>query len=133
MWLYFNKLMENNQKHAYNLKCLLKSRIRRGLIFTVTRVTNDLRLYHRRLVIGFSPRRPGFGPMLIHVGFVVGKVAPGQDSLRTLRFSLVNIIPHILHFHSCIIWGIYKGPVSGRNSTGSRPGTSFKESDITHM
>jgi hypothetical protein len=49
-------------------------------------------------------RRPGFAPGSIHVGFVVGKVAPekkkkkkkvalGQVFLRVLRFSPVNIIP----------------------------------------
>jgi predicted metalloprotease len=30
-------------------------------------------------------------------------------------FSPVNIIPLLLHIHSCIIWGVDNGPVSGRN------------------
>jgi hypothetical protein len=32
----------------------------------------------RSLVAGLSPRRPGFAPGSIHVGFVVDKVALGQ-------------------------------------------------------
>jgi hypothetical protein len=31
----------------------------------------------RRLVVGLSPRRPGFTPMSVHVAFVVDKVALG--------------------------------------------------------
>jgi hypothetical protein len=42
---------------------------------------------------GLSPRRPGFAPGSVHVGFVVDKVALGQVLLRVLRFSPVNIIP----------------------------------------
>jgi hypothetical protein len=38
-----------------------------------------------------SPRRPGFAPGSIHVGFVVDKVAVGQVFLRVLRFSPVII------------------------------------------
>jgi hypothetical protein len=46
----------------------------------------------RSLVAGLSPRRPGFAPGSIHVGFVVENVALGQVFLRVLRFSPVNII-----------------------------------------
>jgi hypothetical protein len=46
-----------------------------------------------RLVAGFSPRRLGFAPMAILVGFMVDVVALGQVSLRVLRFSAVSIIP----------------------------------------
>jgi hypothetical protein len=45
----------------------------------------------RSLVAGLSPRRPGFAPWSIHVGFAVDKVALGQVYL-VLRFSPVNII-----------------------------------------
>jgi hypothetical protein len=41
----------------------------------------------RSLVAGLSPRRHGFAPGSIHVGFVVDKVALGQVSLQVLRFS----------------------------------------------
>jgi hypothetical protein len=53
----------------------------------------------QRLVAGLSPRRPGFAPGSIHVGFVVDKVALGQVFLRILRFSPSNIIPPLLHIH----------------------------------
>jgi hypothetical protein len=53
----------------------------------------------RSLVTGLSPRRPGFAPRSIHVGFVVDKVALGQVFLRVLRFSPANIIPPLPHIH----------------------------------
>jgi hypothetical protein len=53
----------------------------------------------KRLVAGLSPRRPGFAPGSILVGFVVDKVALGQVYLRVLRFSPANIIPPLLHIH----------------------------------
>jgi hypothetical protein len=40
----------------------------------------------RRLAAGLPPRKPGFDPGSVHVGFVVGKVALGQVFLRVLRF-----------------------------------------------
>jgi hypothetical protein len=46
----------------------------------------------RRLVAGLSPRRPGFTPGTVHVGFVVDNVALRQGFLRVLRSSPVNII-----------------------------------------
>jgi hypothetical protein len=52
----------------------------------------------RRLVAGLSPRRPGFDPSPVHVGFMVDKVALGQVSPRVLRFSPVNLIPPVLHY-----------------------------------
>jgi hypothetical protein len=42
----------------------------------------------KSLVAGLSPRRTGFAPGSIHVGFVVDKVALGQVFLRVLRFPL---------------------------------------------
>jgi hypothetical protein len=51
----------------------------------------------RRLVAGLSPRRPGFDPGSVHVGFVVDKVALGQGFPRVVRFSSVNVIPPVLH------------------------------------
>jgi hypothetical protein len=52
-----------------------------------------------RLVAGLSPRRPGFAPGPIYVGFVVDRVALGQVLLRVLRFSPVIIIPPGFHAH----------------------------------
>jgi hypothetical protein len=60
---------------------------------TFCNVCNRAVAWLRSLVAGFSPRRPGFAPGSIHVGFVVDKVTLGQVFLRVLRFSPVNIIP----------------------------------------
>jgi hypothetical protein len=43
-------------------------------------------------------RRPGFDPGLVHVGFVVDKVALGQVFPRVLRFSPGSFIPPVLHY-----------------------------------
>jgi hypothetical protein len=51
----------------------------------------------RRLVADPSPRRPGFAPGSVQVGFVVDNAALGQVFLRVLRFSPVNIIPPWLY------------------------------------
>jgi hypothetical protein len=56
-------------------------------------------------------------PRAVHMGFVVDKVAQGQVFLLVLRFSPVSIIPPLLHIHSCIIWEMDRGPVSGRSAT----------------
>jgi hypothetical protein len=53
----------------------------------------------RRLAAGLPPRRPGFDPGSVHVGFVVDKVTLGQVSPRVLRFSPVNFIPPVLHYY----------------------------------
>jgi hypothetical protein len=50
------------------------------------------------LVAGLSPRRPGFAPGSIHVGFVVDKVLLGQSFLRVFRFSSVNISFHSVFY-----------------------------------
>jgi hypothetical protein len=44
------------------------------------------------------PRRPGFDPGSVHVGFVVDNVALGQVFPRVLRFCPVNFIPPVLHY-----------------------------------
>ena len=38
-----------------------------------------------------------FDPRAVDVGFVVDKVASGQDSIRALRVSRVSGIPSVLH------------------------------------
>jgi hypothetical protein len=53
----------------------------------------------KRLVAGLSPRKSGFAPGSIHVGFVVDKVVLRQIFLRVIRFSPANIIPPLLHLH----------------------------------
>jgi hypothetical protein len=52
----------------------------------------------RPLAAGLPPRRPGFDPGLVHVGFVVDKVALGQVFPRVLRFYPVSFIPPVLHY-----------------------------------
>jgi hypothetical protein len=54
--------------------------------------------WFRRLVTGISPRRSGFNPGSVHVGFVVGKVVMGQVFPRVFRFSPVNFILSVLHY-----------------------------------
>jgi hypothetical protein len=62
-------------------------------------VTLDLAVpWLRRLAARLPPRRPGFDPGSVHVGFVVDKVALGQVSPRILLFSPVNFIPPVLHY-----------------------------------
>jgi hypothetical protein len=53
---------------------------------------------------------------VIPVGFMVDKLALGQGFLQVLWFSPINIIPWLLHIHSCIIWWTDNGPVSGCSS-----------------
>jgi hypothetical protein len=52
----------------------------------------------RLLAAGLPPRRPGFDPGSVHVGFVMDKVTLGQVFLRVLRFSPVSFIPPVRHY-----------------------------------
>jgi hypothetical protein len=65
----------------------------------------------RRLVTGLSIHRPGFAFGWVHVGFMVKRVALGQDFLRFLQFYLVNIIPPGLHTHIYYVGGQTIGPL----------------------
>jgi hypothetical protein len=47
----------------------------------------------RWVVFDLSPQRPRFASGTNYVGFVAEKVALGQDFLRVLPLSPVNIIP----------------------------------------
>jgi hypothetical protein len=47
---------------------------------------------------GLSPRRPGFDPGSVHVGFVVDRLSLGHVFPRVLLFSHVNFIPPVLHY-----------------------------------
>jgi hypothetical protein len=51
-----------------------------------------------RIVAGLPLRRPGFDPGLVHVGFVVDKVALRQVFLRVFGFPLSIFIPLVLHY-----------------------------------
>jgi hypothetical protein len=52
----------------------------------------------RRLDVGLLPRKPAFDPGLVHVGFLVDKVALGQVFPQVLQFPRVNFIPLVLHY-----------------------------------
>jgi hypothetical protein len=54
--------------------------------------------YPRQLVAEFLPRRPGFAPRAVHVGFVVYKVALGQVFPESFGFILS------ISFHRCSIF-----------------------------
>jgi hypothetical protein len=59
---------------------------------------------------GLPPRRRGFDPRPVYMGFVVNKVALGQVFLRVLHLSPVSIIPPMLHSSSfiCLLLSIEK-------------------------
>lgn len=42
----------------------------------------------------------------VHVRFVVDKVVLGNVFLPVLMFSVVSVIPPLLHIHSCVICGM---------------------------
>jgi hypothetical protein len=52
----------------------------------------------RPLAASLPPRRPGFDPGSVRVGFLLDKEALGQVFPRVLRFSPVNFIPPVLHY-----------------------------------
>jgi hypothetical protein len=58
-----------------------------GLIFgtQLTKLKNKAMPWLRRLFTGLSPRRSGFTPESVHMGFVVDKVAFGQVILIVFR------------------------------------------------
>jgi hypothetical protein len=64
---------------------------------------------------GFPPRRPGYKPRSVHVGFVVDKMALGQ--VFSEHFPLPILIPPTVpHSSSSILEGWYNRPVSGRRT-----------------
>jgi hypothetical protein len=88
--------------------------------------------WFRRLAAGLSPRRPGFDPGSVHVGFVVDKMALGQVYLRVLRFSPVNFIPPVLHYSDkrkevlIFITGLHNKPQGCGASVASAAGPFTK-------
>jgi hypothetical protein len=51
-----------------------------------------------QLVAGLPPRRAGFAPGSVHVGFVVDIVALGQVFPRVLQFFHATFIPPVFHY-----------------------------------
>jgi hypothetical protein len=91
----------------------------------------------RQLVTGLSPRRPGFDPCSVHVGFVVDKMALGQVSPRVLRFSPVNFTPPLLHYTKkwkkliIFITGLYNKPQGCGGSVASAAGPFSKKNLVS--
>jgi len=91
---------EHTLTNVYHHHGVAAGRARRNRPDPMTSTTARAVPWLRRLVAGLSPRRPGFAPGSVHVGFVVDKVALGQVFLRVLRFSPVNIHSTVaLHTH----------------------------------
>ena len=58
----------------------------------------------RWIISGLINQKPMFNVRLVHVGFLVGRVALGQVFVKVFWFSPVSIIPSMLHTH---VWFIY--------------------------
>jgi hypothetical protein len=54
-------------------------------------------------VMDVSPHRPEFNPRPSCLGFVVDRIALGQDFLQGILFSSVSIILSVLHIHALFI------------------------------
>jgi hypothetical protein len=67
--------------------------------FYISLYVSNFHQWLRRLVASLLPRRSGFAPGSVFVGFVAEKVALGQVCLRVIRVSPVNMIPSWLHTH----------------------------------
>jgi hypothetical protein len=86
----------------------------------------------RSLVSGLSPRRLGFAPGSIHVGFVVDKVALGQVFLRVLRLFFLNISfrrrsPNSYHLGNAEYANVSRHPRLGTRLTLSSGGKRREE------
>jgi hypothetical protein len=68
----------------------------------------------RLLVAGLSPRSPGFAPGSVHVGFVMGKAAPGQVFL--VFFCFLLSVFHRGAPYSYIVWVMNNRSSGGRSS-----------------
>lgn len=66
------------------------------------------------LVAGPLLHELGFNPRQVRVGFMVDRVALGQDFLRVLRVCPVSIIPSMLniHVHGAPIRGNWSKPAN---------------------
>lgn len=64
--------------------------------------------------VSFLPGRPGFAPMAVRVGFVVGKVSSGKVFLRVLRFFSSYCQYHFIFAKYSLVC---RGPISDCSST----------------
>jgi hypothetical protein len=84
-----------------------------------------------QLVAGLSPRRPGFDPRPVHVGFVVDKVALGQvfppsTSASPCQFYSTGA-PLLGKMGKMFITGLHKQPEGCGTSVASAAGPFFKK------
>jgi hypothetical protein len=70
----------------------------------------------RRLVAGLSPWSPGFASGSVHVGFVLNKVAMGQDFILVLRLFPLSISFHRRSPHTYVTWEMNNMSVGGSSS-----------------
>jgi hypothetical protein len=106
--IHYDKLSHHHHHHSHHQptsaehkRCLF---IIKGRTYTVvwclyfSMCVIKAVLWLRRFVAGLLPRRPGFDPGTVHVGFVVDSVALGQGFLRVLRFYPVNFMSPLLNY-----------------------------------
>jgi hypothetical protein len=92
----------------YIIYCIVRITQRRIHVYTYNTILQRVRVitapttmqavsWLRRLAAGLPPRKPGFNPGSVHVGFVVDKVALGQVFPEFFSFPLS------ISFHRCSI------------------------------
>jgi hypothetical protein len=57
----------------------------------------------RQVITGLSPQRSGFSPRVVHVAFVVAKVALGKAFVPVFQFPPVSVIPPVLQMNLSVI------------------------------
>jgi hypothetical protein len=86
----------------------------------------------RRLVAGLSPRRSGFDPGSVHVGFVVDKVALGQYFGFSLSIHSTGVPLKWKSRNSIFITGLHNKPLGCSASVASAGGPSRQKTTHSH-
>jgi hypothetical protein len=89
-------------------------------------------IWLRWLVTDLSHLRPGFDPWLVHVEFVMGKIALGQVFLSVLLFSFVSSIPPMLHTFNLATTNFFY-IILANDSTVKQNTTLFKMGDVNQL
>jgi hypothetical protein len=84
---------------TYTTTALSDSQADAGAMVTHSKVRRKNMSWLRRLVAGLSQRSPGFDLGLVHVGFVVDKVAMGRGFVRVIWFPCQYHSTVALHTH----------------------------------
>jgi hypothetical protein len=117
-----------NTEHAY-----LAKRLKAFFFYRSTEYSSWAVPWLRRLVSGLSPRRTGFDPRSVHVGFVMDEVALGQVFTRVPRVFPVNFVPPLFHYTEkrkkliIFITGLHNKPQGCGASVASAAGSSKKK------